>query len=42
MALGKERSPVTPSFVRGVKGAIKKQQPNNHIPNQKKTKKVVM
>ena len=42
MALGKERSPVTPSFVRGAKGAIKKQQPTNHIPNQKKTKKVVI
>ena len=42
MALGKERSPITPSFVRGARGAIKKQQPNNHVPNQKKTKKVVI
>ena len=36
------KHPITSDFVRGVKGAIKKQQPNNHVPNQKKTKKVVI
>lgn len=38
----KGRCAVTPEFVRGANGATKKKQPNNHIPNQKKTKKVVV
>lgn len=42
MKSGKEKCPITPAFVQGVKGTEKKQQPNNHIPNQKKTRKVVV
>lgn len=37
-----EQNPITSDFVRGVAGTTKKKQPNNHIPNQKKTKKVVI
>lgn len=37
-----EKRPITSDFIKGVTGAVKKMQPNNHIPNQKKTKKVVI
>ena len=36
------RHTVTSDFTRGMAGATKKLQPNNHVPNQKKTKKVVV
>lgn len=39
---GAEQRPITSTFVSGVRGTIKKQQPNNHVPNQKKTRKVVV
>lgn len=37
-----EQVAITSDFIKGMKGATKKMQPNNHIPNQKKTKKVVI
>lgn len=36
------RHQVTSEFIQGMRGAVKKMQPNNHILNQKKTKKVVV
>ena len=42
MKKNSEKCPITPEFIRGVNGAERKQQPNNHIPNQKKTRKVVV
>ena len=39
---GAEQRPITSAFVKGAKGTVKKQQPNNHVPNQKKIKKVVV
>lgn len=33
---------ITADFIKGMQGVVKKMQPNNHIPNQKKTKKVVI
>ena len=37
-----EKCSMKPEFIHGANGAMKKQQPNNHVPNQKKTKKVVI
>lgn len=31
-----------PEFISGAKGVTKKLQPNNHVPNQNKAKKVVI
>lgn len=42
MRNGSEKCPITSEFVQGVRGTVKKQQPNNHVPNQKKTRKVVV
>lgn len=36
------RHTVNSDFVKGMAGTTKKLQPNNHVPNQKKTKKVVV
>ena len=40
--MGNCKHQITSEFIHGMNGATKKQQPNNHIPNQKKTRKVVV